>query len=210
MPTAEPSWAHEAFASVSFEGNVSELVGTYDAYVRVFNPAVDPIAPPGMSTRSWAKVSTAAAAITADTQWADLHADPYLDEPVMGDLHPHVAAELARILVGYTTTPDECAFLLWTGYAETRTLSNAPLIQSGHRDSLALFTGPVTAGADARYGRRPTNWRPRDRAWAVGADIYARSAYIGGTNTAINEILATPHLEALPAHAQTVPATEDR
>lgn len=210
MPTQEPRWELEAFDSVSFEGTVQDLLGSFDAYVRVFNPARDPAAPGDAGARTWAQAGTTGARVTGDTQWGGIHPDPALDEPAMGDLDPEVAARLASILGRHTTTPEECAFLLWTGYAETDALAGVPTIRRGHRTDLAILTGPVAAGRSPEHGRRPMNWRPRDRAWALGNDIYARSVYIGADSATVRAIHESPHLETALASGSAILTPEDR
>lgn len=210
MPTQEPRWELEAFDSVSFEGTVQDLLGSFDAYVRVFNPARDPAAPGDAGARTWAQAGTTGARVTADTQSGGIRPDPALDEPAMGDLDPEVAARLASILGRHTTTPEECAFLLWTGYAETDALAGAPTIRRGHRTDLAILTGPVAAGRSPEHGRRPMNWRPRDRAWARGNDIYARSVYIGADSATVRAIHDSPHLETALASGSAILTPEDR
>lgn len=46
--------------------------------------------------------------------------------------------------------------------------------------------------------RLPNWWWPKNREWCVGNDIYARSAFVGGSHECISAVLARPELEALP------------
>lgn len=210
MHTSPPAWAVGSFSGISFDGTLRDLLGDFESYIRVYNPAHDPTAPPGADSRSWARASTPATVVTVDTQWSDLQVDPVLDEPTMGDLDTDVAVLLASVLGRHTTTPDECAFLLWTGYAEVESLDSAPVIRTGHRTDLAVFSGPITAAVQPQHGRRPMNWRPRDGAWAVGNDIYARSVYVGADSATVRAIHDSPHLETALASGSAILAPEDR
>jgi hypothetical protein len=64
------------------------------------------------------------------------------------------------------------------------------------RDYL-LFTGSVTQGEGWEDG--PNIWWPDDRSWLVASEIDFPYTYVGGSNQLIEEILAHPLLEALPA-----------
>ncbi|MFK3669626.1 hypothetical protein ACI2IX_05585 [Leifsonia aquatica] len=210
MHTSPSAWAVGSFSGISFDGTLRDLLGDFESYIRVFNPAHDPTAPPGTDSRSWARAGTPATVVTADTQWSDLQVDPVLDEPTMGDLDTDVAVRLASVLGRHTTTPDECAFLLWTGYAEVESLDSAPVIRAGQRTDLAVFSGPIAAAVQPQHGRRPMNWRPRDRAWALGNDIYARSVYIGADSATVRAIRDSPHLETALASGSAILTPEDR
>jgi hypothetical protein len=46
-------------------------------------------------------------------------------------------------------------------------------------------------------------WWPADRAWFVATEVDGFSSYVGGTQGAIDSVLASPELEAIAATAQT-------
>jgi hypothetical protein len=64
------------------------------------------------------------------------------------------------------------------------------------RDYL-LFTGSVDQGEGWPDG--PNLWWPDDRSWCVASEIDFPYTYVGGGQQLIDEILAHPALEALPA-----------
>jgi hypothetical protein len=45
----------------------------------------------------------------------------------------------------------------------------------------------------------PNVWRPDDRAWCVSTEIDLAWTYVGGSRTAIDDVLSEPRLEALRA-----------
>jgi hypothetical protein len=64
------------------------------------------------------------------------------------------------------------------------------------RDYL-LFTGSVDQGEGWQDG--PNLWWPDDRSWCVASEIDLPHTYVGGSTKLIEQILAHPLLEALPA-----------
>lgn len=70
-----------------------------------------------------------------------------------------------------------------------------------------LFTGPL--GRTARpfmfgmWEQSPSMWWPADRAWFVATEIDGFSSYVGGSAAAIDAVLESPDLEAIPVTAQT-------
>jgi hypothetical protein len=70
-----------------------------------------------------------------------------------------------------------------------------------------LFTGPL--GRTARpfsfgmWEQSPSMWWPADRAWFVATEVDGFSSYVGGTQGAIDSVLASPELEAIAVTAQT-------
>lgn len=71
-----------------------------------------------------------------------------------------------------------------------------PRVRLPHRDYL-LLKGSVAQGAGWEDG--PNLWWPDDRAWCVASEIDFPYTYVGGTEHLIDEILANPALEAMPA-----------
>jgi hypothetical protein len=70
-----------------------------------------------------------------------------------------------------------------------------------------LLTGPL--GRTARpFGsgireQSPSMWWPADRAWFVATEVDGFSSYVGGSQTAIDAVLASPELEAIAVTART-------
>ncbi|TME00200.1 MAG: hypothetical protein E6I71_16745 [Chloroflexi bacterium] len=65
-----------------------------------------------------------------------------------------------------------------------------------YRDYL-LFTGSVQQGAGWEDG--PNLWWPADRTWCVASEIDFPYTYVGGSRSLIEEVVAHPLLESLPA-----------
>jgi hypothetical protein len=155
--------------------------------------------------------------------------------PTDGTLSGGDAATLVDVLARHGVSG--CWFGLWSGYgwenavyllaadapAELRTNPPKPpdpipgRVREGaqlrlpHRDYF-VFTGPVEAALTFVPGQRqtPNLWWPDDRSWFVGSEIDLPWTYVGGTRELIDEVLAHPGLEALPAladdvHGMTVP-----
>lgn len=63
--------------------------------------------------------------------------------------------------------------------------------------SYLLFSGSVSDAAGWEDG--PNLWWPDDRAWCMASEIDHSYSYVGGSAELINEVLAHPALEAVPA-----------
>jgi hypothetical protein len=209
-----PHWLIEMRGgSARKELTVSEFFPVdFAKFCRVFNPA----RAAGFS-RSWAKIA-GSTTITGRTQWRDI-ADqsgatdlPRLD-PAMGGIDPVVAAVLASVLREHTQTPDSVYFLAWEGYAglkDSYRVSDTVVGPYGRRlhwlrGSLADM-GPSMA---ARESELPLWWIPEDCSWSVGNDIYARSVYVGGSASCIDDVLHESRLESVPVPASHMVAAED-
>lgn len=185
----------------------------FPAFSRVFNPARA-----AAVTRRWAEVAGSAATVTGRTQWQEIAdgqgaADlPRLD-PAMGSLDSETAAALASILAGNTQTPDSVYFFAWEGYAGLSDAfrASATILGPYGRPMHVLHgslrdVGPSVA---ARESEMPLWWIPEDGSWAVGNDIYARSVYVGGTASCIDEILHDHRVEGVPVAASDIVVAED-
>ena len=147
--------------------------------------------------------------------------------PERGSLDLADAETLIGWLGPHTGTPDRCLFCMWDGWgwdtAMYAALPGEPLIplpdpvppevRYGPRVRLPgrdylLYTGPVDAAlafADSP-GQTPNLWWPADRAWCVASEVDLSWSYVGGSAELIEELIADPRLEALPAvteHAHT-------
>lgn len=66
-----------------------------------------------------------------------------------------------------------------------------------------LLQGPVSAIAlsisegVATEHRSPTLWWPSDKSWCVATEVDLNSTYLGASEAAVTEVLATSGLEAL-------------
>lgn len=70
-----------------------------------------------------------------------------------------------------------------------------------------LFTGPLGRTARPfRFGmweQSPSMWWPADRAWFVATEVDGFSSYVGGSQAAIDGVLASCELEAIHVTART-------
>ena len=143
--------------------------------------------------------------------------------PREGTMSPGQLQALIPLLAARTSTPERCWLCVWEGYGYFTPGAIAsltfggppppppprPKVPSGRvrlpgRDYL-LFTCPVTAAGvssdpdDFAMDDGPNLWWPDDRAWCVASEIDFPYTYVGGSARLIDEILADPSIEALPA-----------
>ena len=174
------------------------------AFARVMNPVRSDVAPPA----SWASIAGEGFVVDASTEWCDV-ADGRSDgRPDEGSLDPETARNLARILRAHTTTPAECFFLVWEGYAGFRDdLLPTVMIELTPGRPMLVLSGDLDDGTESveetPRSRTPQWWVPADGAWLVGNDIYGMSVYVAGTEEAIAEILADETIEAYRAIPST-------
>ena len=175
------------------------------AYARVMNPMRNDADDDGHPL-AWSTFATAPSEVDATTKWTDLiDNEPDVDLKV-GTIEPAVAATLARLLRAHTTTPTECFFLVWEGYADIRAdLRNAASITLMPERHMHILAGDLADGAEpvdgTDGGRRAQWWMPADGVWAVGNDLYGASVYVSGTEELITAILAADDIEAYHATA---------
>ena len=140
--------------------------------------------------------------------------------PERGSLDLADAETLIELLRPHTGTPGRCLFCMWDGWgwdtAMYVTLPGeppiplpdpvppevryGPRVRLPGRDYL-LYTGPVDAALAfaGSPGQTPNLWWPADRAWCVASEIDLCWSYVGGPAGLIEELVADPRLEALPA-----------
>ena len=179
----------------------------FAAYARVLNPANGFDGAPVRWSRIAQEVGVE---LTAETQWSDL-AFNLRDDGELINLDapdwspdPGMTRVLTSVLEPYTTTPQDCYFLVWEGYASVSDYFaglDAPKIAMSQHRSLFLLAGSLQDACapfieDDR--RLPNWWWPEDEEWCVGNDIYARSVFLGGSQECIDAVLLHPDLEALP------------
>lgn len=85
-------------------------------FARVMNPVRSDASPPV----PWVSIAGEGFVVDATTEWYDVADDRSDGRPDEGSLDPETARNLARILRAHTTTPAECFFLVWEGYAGFR------------------------------------------------------------------------------------------
>ena len=198
------AWIASALEPASPPVVASLLPPVFAAYARVLHPAVrydgdDDVAVP------WAAVARhnrRAAhrlmqwpAITGSWDYlADLD-QPGLwnDAPAEGHLPVDVALRLAAVLSRHTARAGDCWFGLATDAAPDLAGDAAQLLVRG---PLALASANFLP-EPAEQG--PSLWWPADRAWCVVTDPHLTSTYVGGSATAVAEVLAADGIEAWPA-----------
>jgi hypothetical protein len=107
---------------------------------------------------------------------------------------------LLPILTSHTSST-EGWFLLWDGFGNLNEEAFNARIPKVHHWSRDLY---LLRGSLASYGSfadDPNFWWPDDRAWCLCTDTDFSWSYLAGTRRCIDEILATPVLDAV----QTVP-----
>ena len=174
------------------------------AFARAMNPVRSDVAPPA----SWASIAGEGFVVDASTEWYDVADDRSDGRPDEGSLDPETARNLARILRAHTTTPAECFFLVWEGYAGFRDdLLPTVMIELTPGRPMLVLSGDLDDGTESveetPWSRTPQWWVPADGAWLVGNDIYGMSVYVAGTEEAIAEILADETIEAYRATPST-------
>lgn len=182
----------------------------FAAYARILHPAYrkDPRIAGGASVPvTWAEIANRNGTIIhPEVQFESLVGHTKLQgneqiglwdmKPDEGNLDPDLAAKLSRLLGRYTSTPEECWFAVWFGWADADYRSlEAPTFDLPDR-SYYLFRGPCRAASQS-FGhshcgahRSANLWWPNDHAWCVASEIDLNSTYIGGTEECIGELLA--------------------
>lgn len=145
--------------------------------------------------------------------------------PAEGTLTADDAAALAEILRTHTADPEHCWFCVWDGWgwdnavlftvsgdgrrdgSGTRlpgpvptAVREGPRVRLPNRDYL-LYAGPVEAALAfaGTQGQTPGLWWPADRTWCVASEIDLQWSYVGGPSALIEDLLADPRVETLPA-----------
>jgi hypothetical protein len=186
----------------------------YESYVRVLNPIelrdgstvswTDVVRGNGVKPRAW-------------MQWPEFAADEgvvlpdgYWREPDMGNPPVSLAKRLIAAL-----EPDQSThyFASWAGYAAE--IEGPAVMFSPYRREMVLYSGSLVDEHRAPLlpttatGRVPMYWWPADLRWIVGQDIYARSLFVGCTQSTAQTILADPHLDAYPIRASDTALAEE-
>jgi len=203
------AWVAAALTATGAGGTVAAMVPpVFAAYARVLPPTYDP-QDEGRRHR-WSEIAAhRGMALTAETRFDDLVAgSDRWGRPSDGGLDARETEALARVLSGFTDTPKQAYFCLWEGFglAETEAWANRPMrVRTPYR-AYHLLIGPVSA---APVLPTPIAWRcaslwwPADRAWLVATDIDGYCTYLGGSQAAVDAVLADPALDAVAVHPTT-------
>lgn len=115
-----------------------------------------------------------------------------------------LVAAVCALLTSETTTPDDCYFCLWDGWpGAAATGGDAARIHVPNR-SFYLFAGPLadvgnwSASTDAPEQPAAFIW-PADHAWCISSDVDPHWAGIGGTDRAIDRLVADRALDIVRA-----------
>jgi hypothetical protein len=128
----------------------------------------------------------------------DADQSPLWDQaPSRGHLPVGVAEAMVEVLRRHTGTPDEVFFGVWSGFGFI--VGDAPALALPGRDHW-LLRGPIDLAA-ANLAAEPSEqsaslWWPADRAWFVATDIDLVATFVGGSAACIDDLLASPGLEA--------------
>ncbi len=210
---ASGSWIVPALQPFG-EHVVGSLVpGQFDAFARVFHPAVRYAGDDDVDVR-WAEVAAANGTVSHPAMaWGSITGsmDYYEDDdqsplwdqaPARGHLPVTVAHRLIEPLRAHTRTPDDVFFAVWSGFGYIA--ATAPTIALPVREHW-LLRGPIDLAA-ANMAPEPWEqsaslWWPADRAWFVATDLDLVTTYVGGSATCIADLLADPGLEAASVRA---------
>jgi hypothetical protein len=168
-------------------------------------------------------------AIAVPVPGRETRIEAWSQEPRLGTLAEGQTAALVQLLARHTSSSDRCWFCVWDGYGglfnrsgfqeltsyagpgrrmrawwrrirprvpKSRPKIGAKRVTLPARDYV-LFNGPLSIAIGQREG--PNLWWPDDRSWCVASEIDFPYTYVGGPKKLIEEILADPALEALPA-----------
>jgi hypothetical protein len=199
----------------SFGDDVSALVpSVFEDYGRVFHPAYRGNGGE-RSVVSWAEIARINHKVAhPQMQFHRLIGYPtrysprYLAElpgvvdeaPGEGNLPPDVAAALAHILAGHTTTPKDCWFAVWHGFSGlSQVFEGRPTFELPGRNYY-LAHGAVGSAAQSvgscAWVQSCNLWWPDDHAWCVATEIDLDSTYVGASRACIQDLLADPQLES--------------
>jgi len=186
----------------------SILPGHFPAYARVYHP-FESGGDSAIEASSWH-------ALAAHAGW-DLN-DPAAAEDFArhgvsnaqartGTLSPSIIDALVEHLRPATTTPAQCYFAVWEGFAGSvvpPTLT--PKLELPNR-AYHVFIGPVEAALSSfdalAYSHRSASlWWPADQAWCVATEVDFAWTYVGGLRVYIDALLADPRLDAVETSAR--------
>jgi hypothetical protein len=202
-------WVATALTAAAGGRALTAMVpASFPAYARVLPPTYEDGDPE--RRHRWPEIAThTAVPLAAETRFDDLvvGSDRW-GRPADGGLDARETAALARVLAGYTGTPDAAYLCLWEGFGlpETEALAARPMrVRTPHR-AYHLLAGPVGA-APTLPALAPwfcaSLWWPADRAWLVATELDGYLTYVGASRAAIDALLADPTLDAVPATPAT-------
>lgn len=121
--------------------------------------------------------------------------------PEPGQMPRNVAERLVEILAQHTTSPHECYFAVWDGWAALSPSEGfGPAFEIPSRP-MTLYSADIHAASErfdstaVAVSYSPNLWWPADRAWCVATEIDFTSTYIGSSSAAALELI-TSELDA--------------
>jgi hypothetical protein len=181
----------------------SILPGHFPAYARVYHPFGDGREPTTASS-NWALLAANAGVLLSDPAAAEEFA--YNGVPNAqtrtGSLSPSVIRILVEHLGPATTTPEQCYFALWEGFAGcVLPPMLTPKLELPNR-AYYVYAGPLNGALSSfdtwPYSHRSANlWWPADEAWCVATEVDFAWTYVGGSRSLIDAILADSRLDTV-------------
>jgi hypothetical protein len=217
------NWIRERLSPWSSLAVSSVIPGGFEAYARVLHPVQLPR--DGVALVRWAEVSRwSGVPLHPRVQWHEVALPqttppgepPWRSQgPREGTLFIPDALALIEDLVVHTTTPQDCYFCLWNGYAaggaamyvkegtppveRARPAPPPRLVELPNRD-YELFEASLASLVIMLNGRdqqTPNLWWPADQSWCVASEIDLQWTYVGGSSELIDQLLADERLETL-------------
>jgi hypothetical protein len=225
----EADWIAASLAPFEDGLVASVIPPGFEAYARLLHPAHHTLAKGVRKVRWREIAEWSGVPLHPDSQFHSIALPPdkpagpapwNSQGPERGSLDAADTEALIELLAGYTATPSSCLFCMWDGWGWDTGMSAAlpgevpipvpdpvpaevrygPRVRLPGRDYL-LYTGPIDAALAfaGSPGQTPSLWWPADRTWCVASEVDLCWTYVGGPAQLIDELLADPALEALPA-----------
>jgi hypothetical protein len=226
----EADWIAASLAPFDQHLVASVIPPVFQAYARVLHPAHYAMAKGTRTVRWREIAAWSGVPLHQDSQFHSIALPPTRPAgpapwnsqgPERGSLDAADAEALVELLAAYTGTPSSCLFCIWDGWGWDTAMSAAlpgevpipipdpvppevrqgPRVRLNGRDYL-LYTGPIDAALAfaGTPGQTPNLWWPADRAWCVASDVDLLWSYVGSSAALVDDLLAYPAVEALPAN----------
>ena len=212
----EASWLLPRLAPLSASSvTVGAIIPSgYPAYARVLHPARKQRADGTVEPVSWRDVATWSSRVMhPEVQWEALAQPrvaprtppPFQDEPFTGHTTVELRQGIADALLPFTTRAAKCWVCVWEGRAGIGDVyPELPRVIHPWRTYM-LLQAPLEAvisgvfEGSAADDVSPAFWWPADRSWCVATEIDFKWTYVAGSEEAIEAVLQSAQLEALPA-----------
>ena len=225
----EADWIAASLAPFDDRLVASVIPPVFEAYARLLHPAHYILAKGMRTVRWREIAQWSGIPLHPDSQFHSIALPPVKPAgpapwnsagPERGSLDTADAEALIEPLAAHTSTPSNCLFCIWDGWGWDTAMSAAlpgevpmpipdpvpPEVRAGPRVRLQgrdylLYTGPIEAALAfaGSPGQTPSLWWPADRAWCVASEVNLCWSYVGGPLQLIEELLADPAVEAVPA-----------